>query len=203
MSIFAIRCAIVLALLCVGERAAHAQAAPVRYWTPGWLGFGGSLADGQRGNAYGNFSSFDGQGGASDARGNMPSGWFVGSEAGNLGFNGINQPGAFGSLVYQGAQVGYNFKGAGGSPVTFYAGFDSLKYNAPGIGGPIAPFSSNAANLPGYGYTARAGLEFQPAPNVSLSFGASFTQQQPERIDSDINSPLLPGQSPIFIGGRR
>jgi hypothetical protein len=46
-------------------------------------------------------------------------------------------------------------------------------------------------------------VEFKPTSNLSLSLGVGYTQQQSGRIDSDINSPLLPGQSPIFIDGRR
>jgi opacity protein-like surface antigen len=116
--------------------------------------------------------------------------------------NGINQDGAFGnirSLYYEGVQFGYNFQGVGGLPVTVYAGLDTLKYNA-GIGGAFAPFDSMSGTLPGY--SAHAGVEFQPASNVSLSFGVGYTQQS-GRIDSDINSPLLPGASPFAFGGRR
>ena len=47
-----------------------------------------------------------------------------------MGLSGLNQAGAFGSLYSEGVQFGYNFKNA---PVTFYAGFDTLKYNS-GIG---------------------------------------------------------------------
>jgi opacity protein-like surface antigen len=50
------------------------------------------------------------------------------------------------------------------------------------------------------GYSAHAGVEFQPAPNVSLSLGFGYTQQS-GRIDSDINS--LPGASPFAVSGRR
>ena len=197
--------AILFAALCLGGPQARAQSGPVRYWTPGSLfGFGASLADGQKVDSYGNFPGFDSAqaqgGGFSYLNGNRPDGWLVGGEGGRLGWSGLNQAGAFGALEYQGAQVGYNFKGVGGSPVTFYAGFDSLKYNLPGAGGPLAPFSSNSGI--NAGYAARAGVTFQPAPNVSLSLGASFAQPQAERMDSDINSPLLPGQSPILFGGR-
>jgi hypothetical protein len=190
--------AIVLGVLIVGAPAARAQVAPVGYWLPGSLfGFGGSLADGRTVDTYGNFPTFDG--GAASAMGtNFPTGWFIGGEGGRFGFSGLGQSGAFGSYNYQGTQVGYNFQGIGGSPVTFYAGFDSLKYNAPGIGGPIAPFSTTTGT--NAGFAARAGLEFHPTSNVSLSLGASFVQPQSERMDSDINSPLLPGQSPLFYG---
>ena len=201
--------ALVLAALCLGGPTAHAQVAPVPYWTPGWpVGFGGNLTVGQSSNTYGNFPSFDG----SDARGgsfsymryNFPNGWFVGGEGGGMGLrmNGINQDGAFGnirSLYYQGVQFGYNFQTAGGLPLTVHAGFDTLKYNA-GIGGPFAPFDTVSGTLPGY--SAHAGVEFQPTPNVSLSLGFGYTQQS-GRIDSDINSLSLLGASPFAVSGRR
>jgi opacity protein-like surface antigen len=171
---------------------------------PGWpVGFGGGLAAGESSNSYGNFPGFDG----SDARGsgfsylrhNFPNGWFVGAEGGTaLSMSGINRDAAFGnSLYYQGVQFGYNFNNAGGLPVSVYAGFDTLKYNT-GIGGPFAAFDSASSTLPGY--SAHAGVEFQPTSNVSLSLGFGYTQQ-PGRIDSDINS--LPGVSPFAVSGRR
>ncbi|MGF6306349.1 hypothetical protein ABIB82_000231 [Bradyrhizobium sp. i1.8.4] len=207
MSSFASKLGLAIPLLALflSSPQANAQAGPVRYWTPGSLfGFGGSLADGQKVDTYGNFPGFDAagaQGGDfSYLNGNQPDGWFVGSEGGRVGWNTLGQSAAFGSLEYQGAQFGYNFKGVGGSPVTFFAGFDTLKYNPPGAGGPLAPFSGNpAVNA---GYAARAGLEFRPSSNVSLSFGVGFAQQGAERMDSDIHSQLLPGQSPVLFGGR-
>lgn len=210
MSIFSgkLGLAVALAALCLGGRAAHAQAAPLTYWTPGWpLGFSGSLAIGESSSTYGNFPSFDGsdvRSGFSYTRYNFPNGWFVGSERGGIGLSmsGISQDSAFGnfgSLYSEGMQFGYNFKNAGGLPVTVYAGFDTLKYNT-GIGSPLAPFDSQSGTLPGY--SAHAGIEFQPASNVSLSLGVGYTQQS-GRIDSDINSPLLPGASAFSFGGRR
>jgi opacity protein-like surface antigen len=208
MSIFSSRLglALVLAALCLGGRTAHAQAAPVNYWIPGWpAGFGGNPTVGQGSNTYGNFPSFDGSdargGGFSSMRYNFPNGWFVGGEGGGMGLsmNGINRDGAFGnlgSLYYQGVQFGYNFQNA---PLTIYAGFDTLKYNS-GIGSPFAPFDTVSGTLPGY--SAHAGVEFQPAPNVSLSLGFGYTQQS-GRIDSDINSLSLPGASPFAVSGRR
>ena len=207
MSIFSSRLglALVLAALCLGGRTAHAQAAPVNYWIPGWpAGFGGNLTVGQGSNTYGNFPSFDGsdaRAGFSSMRYNFPNGWFVGGEGGGMGLSmsGINRDGAFGnlgSLYYQGVQFGYNFQNA---PLTIYAGFDTLKYNS-GIGSPFAPFDTVSGTLPGY--SAHAGVEFQPAPNVSLSLGFGYTQQS-GRIDSDINSLSLPGASPFAVSGRR
>ena len=211
MSIFSSRLglALVLAALCLGGRTAHAQAAPVTYWIPSWpFGFGGNLTVGQSSNTYGNFPSFDGSdargGGFSSMRYNFPNGWFVGGEGGGIGLsmNGINRDGAFGnirSLYYQGVQFGYSFQNAGGLPLTVYAGFDTLKYNA-GIGGPFAAFDTMSGTLPGY--SAHAGVEFQPAPNVSLSLGFGYTQQ-PGRIDSSINSLSLPGASAFAVSGSR
>ena len=167
------------------------------------MGFAGDPAAGQGSNTYGNFPSFDGsgaRGGFSNMRYHFPNGWFVGSEGGGmgLGLNGINQDGAFGSsLNYQGVQFGYKFQNAA-LPVTVYAGFDTLKYNT-GIG-PFAPFDAVSGTLPGY--SAHAGVEFQPTPNVSLSLGFGYTQQS-GRIDGDINSLSLPGASPFGASGRR
>ncbi|MHC2287592.1 hypothetical protein ACVIJW_003462 [Bradyrhizobium barranii subsp. barranii] len=83
-------------------------------------------------------------------------------------------------------------------PSRVFAGFDTLKYNG-GIGSSLAPLSSGAS--PGYG--AFAGVEFKPTSNLSLSFGAGFIQQQSGRMDSDINSSMLPGESPALGGLRR
>ena len=191
MSIFSSRSGLALVLaaaLCLGGRTADAQSAPVTYLIPGWsVGFGGNPTAG------GSLPGFDG----SDARGryNFSNGWFVGGEGGGTGLsmNGINQAGAFGdprSLSYQGVQFGYNFQNVG-RPLSVYAGFDTLKYN-PGIGGPFAPFDTTSGTVPGY--SAHAGVEFQPTSNVSLSLGFGYTQQS-GRIDSDFNS--LPGVSPF------
>jgi opacity protein-like surface antigen len=101
------------------------------------------------------------------------------------------------SFAYEGVQFGYNFKSA---PVTVYAGFDTLKYNT-GIASPLAGFdSSSSSSAPGYG--AHAGVEFRPTSNLSLSLGVGFAQQG-GRIDSDINSSLPPGATPLYFGGRR
>jgi opacity protein-like surface antigen len=206
MSVFSIRLglALVAASLCLGGQV-HAQTMPVQYWLPSWpLGFGGDPTVGKGANTYGNFPGFDGSG-SSNARYNFPNGWFVGGESGGmgLGMNGINRAAAFGNsaLSYQGMQFGYNFKTAGGSPLTVFGGFDTLKYDTGiGGGGPFAPLNSMSGTS---GYRAHAGVEFQPTPNVSLSLGFGYTQQQQfGRIDSDINSTLLPGASPLAITGR-
>jgi hypothetical protein len=197
MSVFVKRSglALVLAALCLG-RTAGAQTADVTYSS--WpIGFYSNLTVGQNSNIYGSFAGFDGsgaRGGFSYMRTAFPNGWFVGGGTGGMGFgiNGINQASAFGSSLYtEGAQVGYKFQNA---PLTVYAGFDTLKYNT-GIGSPFAPFDSTSGTLPGY--RAHAGVEFQAAPNLSLSLGVGYTQQ-PAR--SDIDSLVLPGAAPF---GRR
>jgi hypothetical protein len=76
-----------------------------------------------------------------------------------LSMNGINRNGAFGnigSLDFQGVQFGYNFRSSGGLPLTVYAGFATLKYNAGS--GPFAAFDSMSGTLPVY--RAHAGVEF-------------------------------------------
>lgn len=186
------------AVLCLTGAPAHAQVAPLRYWIPGGP-FGLSGGAGQSSDTYGGFSSFN----AGDAgwRTSYANGFFVGSERGNFGLSGFNQAGSagnFSALSYDSTQFGYATKAAGGLPVTFFAGFDTLKYGN-GIGSSLAPLTSTAT--PGYG--AFAGVEFKPTPNLSLSFGAGFSQQQSGRMDSDINSSMLPGESPVLGGLRR
>jgi opacity protein-like surface antigen len=194
---------LVLAVLCVAGRTACAQTTDVTYSS--WpIGFYSNLTVGQGSNIYGSniygsFAGFDGsnaRAGFSAVRAAVPNGWFVGSGAMNLPINGF-QAGAFGSsLRSEGVQAGYNFQNLGGMPVTFFAGFDTLKYNT-GIGSPLAPFDTVSGTLPGY--RAHAGVEFQPAPNLSLSLGVGYTQT-PSRLDSDLNALGVPGASPF---GRR
>jgi len=173
MSTFAGRLdiALVLTALCVGAQSAHAQVAPVPYWSPGSpTGFGANLTAGQSVNTYFNFLNVDG----SAARGsdfsymryNFPNGWFLAAKGGDLGLsmNGISQ---------KGVQFGYNFQKAGGLPFTVYGGLDTFKYNS-GPGAPFAPFDTTSGTLQTYG--AHAGVQFQPVPDVSLSLGVGVTQ---------------------------
>jgi hypothetical protein len=156
------------------------------YWTPGWIGFGGNLDAGQGANADGSGVAFNGSsaGGFSATRYNFPSGWFVGSERSGmgLGLRGINPPGGFGAAYAEGTQFGYTLKN---SPITVFGGIDTLKYDS---GIPAAFSSLNAMSGVGAGgYAVHAGVEFKPTSNMSLSFGAGFTQQS-GRIDSDAQS---------------
>lgn len=199
--------AFALAALCLSGQTAHAQAAPVPYWIPGWpVGFSGALAISQSSNTYRDFPGFDDSGSQTDgfsfSRYKFPSGWFVGSERGmGFGLNGIAQNAAFGnfgSIYTEGMEFGYGFKNANGVPFTITAGVDSLKYDT-GIGNPFAPFSNTSGTLPGYG--AHASVDVRPTPNLSLSLGVGYVRESGS-IDSDINSSLLPGASPFGFGGR-
>ena len=161
------------------------------YWIPGGpFGFGGGVDDGQGMNAYGNFPSFDSRGGGSlAARYNLPAGWFVGGDGGRVGlgmnnFSQIGGLGNFGALDYQGVQFGYKFQNASSGPLTLFGGLDTLKYNG-GVGG--GPFSAFDNQNDKSGYRMHGGVEFQPAPNVSLSLGMSYTQQ-PVNPANDIKS---------------
>jgi hypothetical protein len=191
----------VAATLCLGAPAAHAQASPVNYWIPGWpMGFSG--AAGESADSYGSFPSFDLRddgNGSSYARYNFSNGFFVGSQRNSMGPSSISQGafGGFGSIYSEGVQFGYSLKNGGGPPVTFYAGFDTLKYDT-GVGGPFAPFDSKSGTLPIS--SMNAGIEFRPTSNLSLSLGVGYVQQS-GRLDSEINS--LPGASSFAVGGRR
>ena len=174
---------VLAAALCLGGRTpcqVVAQAAPVTYWTPGWPVGSGNPAPASS-NSYGNFPSFDGsdaRGGISRMRYNFGGGWFVGSEGGvaGLNMNGINQFAAFGSagsLNYQSVQFGYNFQNAPRHSL--------CRFRHPQIRHqhrqPVCPLRQVSGTLPGY--SARAGVEFQPTSNLSLSFGVGYTNNSP------------------------
>lgn len=183
--------AVAFAAICLGGRAAHAQAAPVQYWLPSAsFGFGGS-------------PGFDGGDTSGVSRTEFPGGWFMANTQGSFATSGFSRLGAFGnfsSISTDGVQFGYAFKN---TPLSIYSGFDTLKYNT-GLGssasGAFSAFERSDA-APG-AFSTNAGIEFRPTSNVTLSLGASFTQHSSGSVDSDIKSPLLPGQSPMFVGGR-
>ena len=188
--------AFALATLSFVAPAAHAQSGPVKYWLPGWpIGFSdsGSL------DSYGNFPSFTANGSDSgffSRRYSVASNWSSLAGVG-LSSNIVNRYGSLGSYTTEGAQYGYTFK----SGVSFYGGFEALKYN-PGLGGPFATYDSRSTSTPAY--AINGGVEFKPTSNLSLSLGFSYAGQSSDRLDSDINSPVLPGATPqAFTSGRR
>ncbi|MGJ5176711.1 outer membrane protein [Bradyrhizobium oligotrophicum] len=190
--------AVALAALGFGGPAAHAQTAPLQYWLPGWpVGFSDAGTQGLE--SYGNFPSFTGNGSDSGffaRRYSVANNWSALAGTG-LSSNIVNRYGALGSYTTEGAQYGYTFK----SGVSFYGGFEALKYN-PGLGGPFATFDGRSTSTPAY--AINGGVEFKPTSNVSLSLGFSYAGQSSDRLDSDINSPALPGATPqAFTSGRR
>lgn len=201
MSTFSSKCgfAIVVTVLGLSCPAAHAQSEPVRYWVPfGPFGFGsGAIATSAE--TYGSYPAFS----AADPE---KSGFVfrsysapVSALTSGFGWTGVGGPAAFSSLdslSYESTQFGYNFKGAGDLPTTVFGGVDTLKYNAD-VFSAITSFSPNAGAAPAYG--VHGGVEIRPTSNLSLSFSAGFTQQQPAFTDTDISSSLLPRQ----LGGQR
>jgi hypothetical protein len=178
----------------------NAQTAPVQYWTPGWpAGFSDATA-GQGVDAYGNFPGFDGNGNQSSGffsrRYSTTNSWAALNSTG-FGLRGISPYAAFGSSLYtEGSQFGYTFK----SGVALYGGIDTLRIDSGSNA--FAAFNSSSSTLPVY--SAHAGVAFQPTANTTLSLGFSYTQQGSDRLDSDIRSPALPGETPsAFISGRR
>lgn len=196
-----LRAAVIGAAFCLVAQAASAQqAAPVQYWVPnGPFGLGGWSDAGV--TSYRNFPGFDAEAAYDgDWKSNFRTGAYVRSEAASFDRTGLNWSGAssdFGGLTAQSTLAGYAFKGAADLPVTVFAGFDTLNYR-PGIGTALAPFSSDTSIATGY--RARAGIAFQPAPNVTLSLEGSFTQNQLD--DGSPTQRLLSGQSP-YGGFRR
>uniref|UniRef100_Q07J82 Porin n=1 Tax=Rhodopseudomonas palustris (strain BisA53) TaxID=316055 RepID=Q07J82_RHOP5 len=195
--------ALALAVVGLGAQAAQAQVAPVPYWIPGGpFGLGGGAADGDSAASHGDAPGVD----AADATrsGFVHRSYSIPSSAlaGSLGWNGIAGPGAFGNfgaMSYEGTQVGYNFKGAGGLPMTLFTGVETQNYT-PDVFSALTAMSPTTATSGAY--RVNAGVEFRPTSNLSLSLSAGFAQPA-ERSDSDIRSTLLPGEAPMFSGGRR
>jgi opacity protein-like surface antigen len=198
MPIFAIRWGFVFAVAAfgLGEQPAHAQSAPVSYWNPGWLGFGGNLNAGQDASAGGSVSAPRASGFFATST-NFRGDWFNQRGMGlgtGFGVSVIGATGAFGSFESQGAQFGYTLQN---SPVTVYAGFDTLKYK-PGFGSAFSPFDTTSVS----GYAANAGIEFKPTSNVSLSLGVGY--QQSGRSDTDTTSSSSSSFSQYdLVRGRR
>jgi hypothetical protein len=158
-------------------------------------------ASGQGATTYGNFPGFNFSetGSGSVARYNFSNGMFVGSERSmGFGMSGIAMGGAFGNLRYEGTQFGYNFQNA---PVTVFGSVGSLKYDS-GLGMALSSSFNNPNSTTVAGYSSHVGVEFRPTSNLSLSFGAGFSQQGSGLVDSDIHSDLPPGASPLAFGHR-
>lgn len=198
--------AIAVAAACLGGTAAHAQTAPLRYWIPGWpIGFSGLLPTDKGANSYADFPSFDfgsAGGGLSYSRVNFPTGFFAASERAAMGWttSGADRGlllGPFSSFTHDAALVGYDFQAERNLPLQVYAGVSTSRFQT-GAGGPFAAFDPMSGTLPVY--TARAGVAYQPMPNLNLSVEVGYTQQG--RIESDGSALSLLGMSPAAFGPR-
>jgi opacity protein-like surface antigen len=177
--------AVLLAALCFGAPAAHAQVVlPLNYWIPGGpFGFGGGLTGLHGFDSYTSFPSLN-LSGAGDGRfaSDQTSSWFVSTQSGTMGlgansfgFTSADTLGSIGTVSYNSVNFGYNFKDeTGASPMRIFGGLDTVNYNTT-IGNPFSSFTSQANTSTAY--RAHAGVEFKPSSNVSLSFEAGFSQQ--------------------------
>jgi opacity protein-like surface antigen len=177
--------AVLLTALCLGAPAASAQVAlPMNYWIPGGpFGFGNGLSDLHGFESYTNFPSLDlsSAGGERFSAAQMDN-WFVstrsgtvGLEASSFGFSQTDPLGSIGTINYQSTNFAYKYKDeTGASPLTVFGGLDTANYNTM-IGNPFSAFNSQTNTATAY--HAHAGVEFQPAPNTSLSLEAGFSQQ--------------------------
>jgi hypothetical protein len=202
MSTFSGKCgpAIVATVLCLTGFAAHAQSEPVRYWIPfGPFGFGGGAAATTGMETYSNVPDFNF--GDANKTGFVFRSYSapVNALTNGFGWSGLGNASAFStldSLSHDRTQFGYSFKGAGNMPVTLFGGVDTLKYN-PDAFSTITSFDSNAGPAAAYG--VHAGIEVRPTSNLSLSFSAGYTQEQPGLAGGDLSSSLLPRA----LGGTR
>lgn len=176
---------LLLAALCLGAPAVHAQVAlPMNYWIPGGpFGFGSGLTDVHGFDSYTTFPTLDlsSAGGERFSATRMDN-WFISTRSGtaglgvsSFGFSQADTLGSIGTLNYQSTNFAYDFKDeTGASPLRVFGGLDTVNYNTM-IGNPFSAFNSptNTATA----YRAHAGVEFKPASNISLSLEAGFSQQ--------------------------
>lgn len=187
-------------VLCLTASAAHAQSEPVRYWIPfGPFGFGDGATATTGMETYSNVPDFNF--GNADKTGFVFRSYSapVTTLTSGFGWTGLGNATAFStldSLSHERTQFGYNFKGAGNVPVTLFGGVDTLKYN-PDAFSRIMSFNSNPGTPAAYG--VHAGIEVRPTSNLSLSFSAGYTQEQPNIAGGDLSSSLLPRA----LGGTR
>lgn len=202
MSTFSGKCGLAIAatVLSLTASAAHAQSEPVRYWIPfGPFGFGDGAAATTDMETYSNAPNFNL--GDADKTGFVFRSYSapVTALTSGFGWSGLGNATAFStldSLSHERTQFGYSFKGAGDMPVTLFGGVDTLKYN-PDAFSNIASFNASPGTPAAYG--VHAGIEVRPTSNLSLSFSAGYTQEQPNIAGGDLSSSLLPRA----LGGTR
>ena len=192
--------AILAAILCLTASAARAQSEPVRYWIPfAPFGFGDGATATAGMETYSNVPDFNFEG--ADKTGFVFRSYSapVSALTSGFGWSGLGNATAFGaldSLSHDRTQFGYNFKGAGDMPVTLFGGVDTLKYN-PDAFSSITSYNANPGTAAVYG--VHAGIEVRPTSNLSLSFSAGYTHEQPGLTGDNLSSSLLPRA----LGGTR
>lgn len=202
MSTFSGRCglAIVATALCLTVSAARAQSEPVQYWIPfGPFGFGDGATATTGMETYSDAPNFSF--GNADKTGFVFRSYSapVTALTSGFGWSGFGNATAFStldSMSYERTQFGYSFKGANNMPVTLFGGVDTLKYN-PDAFSTITSFNSSPGTTAAYG--VHGGIEVRPTSNLSLSFSAGYTQEQPGLAGGDLSSSLLPRA----LGGTR
>jgi hypothetical protein len=202
MSTFSGKCGLVImaTALCLTVSAARAQSEPVQYWIPfGPFGFGDGTAATTGMEAYSNAPDFNVEGGGKTGFVFRSYSAPVTALTSGFGWSGLGNASAFStldSLSHDRTQFGYSFKGANNMPVTLFGGVDTLKYN-PDAFSNITSFNASPGTPAAYG--VHAGIEVRPTSNLSLSFSAGYTQEQPGLAGGDLSSSLLPRA----LGGTR
>ncbi|MGN6311876.1 MAG: hypothetical protein ACTHNN_20240 [Xanthobacteraceae bacterium] len=192
--------AIVATALCLTASTARAQSEPVQYWIPfGPFGFGDGATATAGMETYSDAPNFNF--GNADKTGFVFRSYSapVTALTSGFGWSGLGNATAFSSLdslSHDRTQFGYSFKGAGNMPVTLFGGVDTLKHN-PDVFSTITSFNANPGTPAAYG--VHAGIEVRPTSNLSLSFSAGYTQEQPAIAGGDLSSSLLPRA----LGGTR
>ena len=192
--------AVVATVLCLTASAVRAQSEPVRYWIPfGPFGFGDGATATTGMETYSNVPSFNFEN--ADKTGFVFRSYSapVTALTSGFGWSGLGNTTAFStldSLSHERTQFGYSFKGAGNMPVTLFGGVDTLKHN-PDAFSTMTSFNSNTGTAAAYG--VHAGIEVRPTSNLSLSFSAGYTQEQPGLAGGNLSSSLLPRA----LGGTR
>jgi hypothetical protein len=176
-------CGGAIAALAMLAPASHAQVAPVPYLNAGSFGLDGNAdtqywgeapdADGfRKGFAFRGFST-------------PVSAFGSGLSWGPIAAS----PFSFSGLTSEGGQYSYSFKGAGEIPVTLFGGVTTLRTNPDVFTSLVTPgFARNNTLATGF----NAGVEFKPAPNLSLSFSAGYVQPAAP-VATDLRSQLLSG----------
>lgn len=186
-------CGIAFAASIALAPASHAQVAPVPYLSAaGSFGFGGTVDT----DYFGNAPDEDGfRKGFSVSSYSTP----ISGLGGRSFFGSVGAPAfTLSGLTSEGAQYGYSFRGVGDMPMTLFGGVNAIR-TAPDVFTSLVTPGFERTNTLATGFNA--GIEFKPAPNVSLSLSGSFVQPS-ATTDTDLRSQLISSQQPSFRNWR-